>query len=137
VRDVALLSQDQILAAMDRADIETKDVAVPELGGTVRVREMPGNLRNRLEATYATIRNGGSSKNLDKITAQILAVCVIDEHDKPTLTTAAAERMLQRLPRAAFRIRDAVLEISAVDEDDIEAMAEVFDDAQSDSSTTD
>ena len=131
------LTQEQILAALDRAEVETKEIHVPELGGKLLVREMPGNLRNRMEATYATIRNGGDSKQLDKITAQIIAVCVVDEAGRPVLTMDVATRIVQRTPKAAFRIRDAVLDVSATDDDDVEALAEVFDGAQSDGSTSD
>lgn len=131
------LTQEQILAALDRAEVETKQIHVPEFGGPVIVREMPGNLRNRMEATYATIRNGGDSKALDKITAQIVAVCVVDEAGKPVMTMDVANRVVQKAPKAAFRIRDAALELSATDEDDVEALAEVFGDAPSDASTSD
>lgn len=130
------LTQEQILAALDRAEVETKEVTVPELGGTLTVREMPGNLRNRMEATYATIRNGGDSKALDKITAQIIAVCVVDGGGKPIMTMDVATRVVQKTPKAAFRIRDAALELSATDEDDVEALAEVFGDAPSADSTS-
>jgi len=110
------LSKEQILAAIDRPDVATREVEVPELGGTVRVREMTGALRNRVEAAYATIRNGG------------------DEQNRPILTVQDAKRMFAAKPRAVFRLRDAILEISATDEDDMEALAEGFDAAQSGSS---
>jgi hypothetical protein len=130
------LSKDQILDALNRPEVSTEDVHVPELGGTVRVREMTGALRNRLEATYATIKSGGDSKALDAVTAQLVATCVIDEGGRPMLTTSDVKRMLAARPRAVFRLRDAIVRISATDEDDVEALAEVFDDAQSAPSTT-
>jgi hypothetical protein len=132
-----LLSNDQILAALDRPEIATEDVHVPELGGTVRVREMPASMRNRVEATYATIRNGGDSKSLDTVTAQLVAVCVIDEDGRQVMSLNEAKRLLRAKPKAAFRLRDAIMKISATDEDDVEALAEVFDDAQSEPSTSD
>ena len=125
------LSKEQILAAIDRPDVATREVEVPELGGTVRVREMTGALRNRVEAAYATIRNGGDAKTLDNMTAQLIAGCVVDEQNRPILTVQDAKRMFAAKPRAVFRLRDAILEISATDEDDMEALAEGFGDAQS------
>lgn len=130
------LTQEQILAALDRAEVETKPINVPELGGTVWVREMPGNLRNRMEATYATIRNGGDSKALDKITAQTVSMCTVDDNGKPIMTMDVATRLVQKMPKVAFRIRDAVLEVSATSDDDVEALAEVFADAPSGDSTS-
>ncbi|MBA9002008.1 hypothetical protein [Thermomonospora cellulosilytica] len=131
---MALLDKDTLLAALDRAEVETKDVAVPELGGTVRVREMPGTLRNRMEATYATIRNGGDSKSLDTVTALMIATCVVDESGRQLMNVNEAKRLLSVRPKVAFRLRDAIIDVSAVDEEDVEALAEVFGDAQSDSS---
>lgn len=130
------LTEEQILAALDRYEVETRQLRIPELGGTVYVREMSGQIRNRLEATYATIRNGGDSKQLDKITAQIVAYCTVDEAGKPIMTMNAAQRVVSKMQKVAFRIRDAALELSATDEDDVEALAEVFDGAQSDDSTS-
>ena len=131
------LTEEQILAALDHAEVETRPLNIPELGGMVWVREMSGTLRNRLEATYATIRNGGDSKQLDKITAQLVAYGTVDENGRPILTVNAASRMVEKKAKVAFRIRDVALELSATDEDDVEALAEVFDGAQSDGSTSD
>ena len=130
------LTEEQILAALDRYEVETRQLRIPELGGTVYVREMSGQIRNRLEATYATIRNGGDSKQLDKITAQIVAYGTVDEAGKPIMTMNAAQRVVSKMQKVAFRIRDTALELSATNEDDVEALAEVFDGAQSDDSTS-
>lgn len=130
------LTQEQILAALDRYEVETRELHISELGGKVYVREMSGQIRNKLEATYATIRNGGDSKQLDKITAQIVAYCTVDEHGRPIMTMDAAQRVVSKMQRVAFRIRDTALELSATDEDDVEALAEVFGDAPSADSTS-
>lgn len=131
------LTQEQILAALEQAEVVTKEINVPELGGTVWVREMSGTLRNRLEGTYATIRNGGDSKALDKVTAQIVAMCTVDEGGKPILTMDVATRLARKAPKAAFRIRDAVMEMSATDDDDLEELAEVFGNGPNGPSTSD
>lgn len=131
-----LLTHEQILAAMERVEVATTEVNVPELGGTLRVREMSGTLRNRMEATYATIRSGGDSRALDQVTAQIVAMCVVDEGGKPMLTVNEVKRLAAAQPKAVFRIRDAVMKISATDEDDLEELEEVFGSAQSGPSTS-
>lgn len=131
-----LLNKDALLAAAERPDVQTKDVHVPELGGFVRVREMSGTVRNRIEAAAVSMRAGGDAKTLDNVTAQMIAACLVDEHDRPMLTTADVRRLMASRPRAVFRIRDAIMEISATDDDDVEALAEVFDSARSDSSTS-
>jgi hypothetical protein len=132
-----LLSHEQILAALERPEVNTEVVHVPELGGPVRVREMSGHLRNRLEATYAAIQSGGDGKTLDAVTVQLIAMCVVDEKDRPLLTANEAKRLMAARPRAAFRLRDAILKLSATDEDDVEALAEVFGDGPNGPSTSD
>lgn len=131
-----LLSHEQILAALERPDVNAEDIEVPELGGTVRVREMTGQLRNRLEATFANIQSGGDGKNLDTVTAQLVASCVIDGKDKPVLTVNEVKRMMAARPRAVFRLRDAILKLSATDESDVEALTEVFGDGPNGPSTS-
>lgn len=131
-----LLSKEAILAAIDRPDIATKDVAVPELGGTLRVREMAGSVRNRFEATGATLRNGGDSKSLDTVTVQMVAACVVNEAGAPMFTANEVKRMFASRPKAVFRLRDAIIDLSGTSDFDVEEMAEVFGDAQSEPSTS-
>jgi hypothetical protein len=132
-----LLSREDILAASEATEVITRDVTVPELGGKkVRVREMNGALRNRIEAAFATVRSGGDSKSLEKVTAQLLAACVVGHNGRPILQEADARKILARNPRAAFRLRQAIFDISAIDDEDMEALSEGFGDDQSDGSTS-
>jgi hypothetical protein len=131
-----LLSKDAVLAAMDKPSIATKDVHVPELGGTLRVREMSGSLRNRFEATGATLRNGGDSKSLDTVTAQMVAACTVDERGTPMFTVNEIKRLVAAHPKAVFRLRDAIIDISGTSDSDVEEMAEVFGDARSEPSSS-
>lgn len=131
-----VLKRDAFLAAIAQPDINTSDVEVPGLG-VVRVREMTGAVRNRLEAAYAAIQSGGNTKVLDEVTSLILANCVIDENGTPILTANDAKRLLAARPRAAFKLRDSIIELSSMTEDDVEAFAEVFEHAQSEDSTSD
>lgn len=132
-----LLSKSAILAAIERPDYATKDVHVPELGGTVRVQEMSGSVRNKFEATGATLRNGGDSKSLDTVTVQMVAACVIDAAGTPMFTANEVKRMFASRPKAVFRLRDAIIDLSGTSDSDVEEMAEVFGDAQSERSTSD
>lgn len=132
-----LLTAEQILAAAETREVTTKDVSVPELGGKVRVRELSGTMRNRLEATYATIRSGGDSKALDTVTAQIVAACLLDARDRPMLTVNDVKRLAASHPKAVFRLRQAIVDISAIDEDDLGELEEVFDDGPNGPSTSD
>jgi hypothetical protein len=130
-----LLSRDDILAAAGQTELTTRDVAVPEFNGRmVRVREMSGAMRSRLEAAFATVRSAGDSRPLEKVTAQVLAGCVVDEANRPILREADAKRIFDQNPKAAYRLREAIFEISAIDDEDLEALAEGFGNGQSDDS---
>lgn len=133
----ALLGRDAILKATASASRATKDIPIPELGGRVRVREMSGSLRNALEAAMVNVRNVGDSKQLDKTLAQIITSCVVDDTGHPILRETDARRIVSHNPRAAFRLREAIFDISALDQDDLEELAEGFGDDQSSDSTTD
>lgn len=132
-----LLTAQQILAAAETREVATKDVSVPELGGKVRVRELSGSMRNRLEATYATIRGGGDSKALDNVTAQIVAACLVDDRDRPMLTVNEVKRLAAAQPKVVFRLRQAIVDISAIDEDDLGDLEEVFEEGPNGPSTSD
>src|SRR5688500_17815322 len=122
------LSHEQILAALERPDVATKEVHVPELGGEVRIREMSAAVRNRFEAVGAAIRSGGDGTALDQITAHIVSACVLDDRDRPMLTVNEVKRLMGARPRAVFRLRDAIIDLSGLDDNDVEEMAEVFGD---------
>lgn len=131
-----ILDRAAIMQAATAAAPATADTHVPELGGMVRVREMNGALRNRLEAAMVQVRTGGDSKHLERTTAQIIAACVVDETNRPILKEQDARQIFTRNPRAAFRLREAIFAVSAIDESDAEALAEGFGDDQSDGSTS-
>lgn len=128
-----VLGRDAFLAGLERPEVKTKDVPIPELGGKVRVREWTGQVRNRIEAAHVAIQSGGKPKVLDDATAFLLSVCVLDANDRPMLTLMRAAAMLEKSPRIAFRLRDEIMELSATSDEDVEALAEVFGGPQSDS----
>jgi hypothetical protein len=130
-----LLSRDDILTAVGQSEVETRDIAVPEFNGRmVRVREMSGAMRSRLEAAFASVRSSGDARPLEKVTAQMLAACVVGESNRPILREADAKRIFDQNPKAAYRLREAIFEISAIDDEDLEALAEGFGNGQSDDS---
>jgi hypothetical protein len=90
-----------------------------------------------VEAAFAAVRTGGDSKALDKLTAQLLAACIVGEHGRPILQEADARRLVTRNVRAAFRLRQAIFDLSAIDDEDMEALSEGFSNDQSDGSTSD
>lgn len=124
---MAVLDKAALLEAIAaKPDVATKAVDCPELGGEVLVREMTGSVRNRMEAAFAAISEGANGSVLDEPMTSLLASCVVDEGGRPFLPRKKAEELIKNHPRAAFRIRDAVMALSGTTEKDAENLAESF-----------
>ncbi|GAA2609623.1 hypothetical protein SMC26_39450 [Actinomadura fulvescens] len=124
---MALLNSADLLSAIaEKAPVATTEIDCPELGGSLRVREMTGTVRNRLEAAYAAIQEGKDGAVMDKVLVSLVSACVVDEADRPFITGDMAGKLVKNYPRVAFRIRDAVVKMSATSEEDAEELAESF-----------
>ena len=75
-----ILSKADILGC---SDLRFETVAVPEWGGSVRVRTLSGAERDAFEATLMKILNGKRVPDMDNLRAKLLAATVVDEEDKP------------------------------------------------------
>lgn len=130
------LSREDISAALDAAEIKTKPVPVPELGGSVVVREMSGTLRNQFETVVAQIQSGADSKLLDKLTLRLVQECTLDDEGARLFDDRTIRHAFTKKPTAVFRLRDEIVSLSAFSEEDLEGMAENFDDDPSGDSTS-
>lgn len=131
-----LLDRAAIMQATSAAQVRTEIVPIPELGGSVKVRELSGALRNLYESAAIQLSQGGDGKSMGKTYVQMIAACVVDVAGQPILKENDARRIIVKHPRAATRLREAIFNISGMDADDAEALAEGFGDDQSDSSTS-
>jgi len=124
---VAVLDKASILSAIaERPEIVTQEVDCPELGGGVLVREMTGTVRNRLEAAFAAISEGADGKVMDGVLISMMSACIVDERGNPFITGDMATKLFRNHATAVFRIRDAVVKMSATSEKDAEELAESF-----------
>ncbi|MFC8124651.1 hypothetical protein [Streptomyces sp. NPDC057302] len=116
------LSAEQILGAND---LVYEDVEVPEWGGTVRVREMPGTERDKFEAQF--IGKDGASvrmEGLDGFRARLAAATIVDEHGKQVFRSAAeAKRLGEKSATALQRVCDVAMRLSKMSEDDVKELA--------------
>ena len=131
------LSKDDIGKALEAAEVRTKTVPVPELRGSVVVREMSGTLRNLFEATMAQIMNGGDSKLLDKMTTRLVGECTLDGEGNRLFDDRSAKLLFLKKPSAVFRLRDEIVAVSALSQEDYEGLVEGFGDGPSGPSTSD
>lgn len=116
------LSADQILGANDLA---YEDVPVPEWGGTVRVREMPGTERDKFEAQFVG-KDGASvrAEGLEGFRARLAAATLVDEHGKQLFRSPAeAKRLGEKSASALQRVCDVAMRLSKMNEGDVKELA--------------
>ncbi|CAL9301276.1 hypothetical protein [Streptomyces sp. SudanB91_2054] len=115
------LSAEQILGADDLA---FENVPVPEWGGIVRVREMPGSERDKFEAAFVG-KDGASvrAEGLDGFRARLAAATIVDAEGKPLFKSAAeVKRLGQKSAKALQRVCDVAMRLSAMTEGDVKEL---------------
>lgn len=112
-----LLTKAQILGA---EDLEHRDVAVPEWGGTVRVRCMTGEERD----AYETSLYNGEKVNLDNVRARLLVLTLIDETGNRLFAEVADIAALgKKSVRAMQRVFEVAKELNALDTETLKELA--------------
>jgi hypothetical protein len=71
---MTLLNKQAILSAQD---LKTEDVAVPEWGGTARVRTLTGTERDAFESGLV-VKDG--KRDLTNLRARLLSLAIVDEN---------------------------------------------------------
>ena len=115
------LSAEQILGA---DDLGYEDVAVPEWGGTVRVRELPGTERDKFEAQFVG-KDGASlrTEGLEGFRARLAAAAIVDEHGKVVFRSAAeTKRLGEKSASALQRVCDVAMRLSKMNEADVKEL---------------
>lgn len=131
---MSLLSRDQILGAEDR---KTEDVAVPEWGGTVRVRSLSGAERDSYEAHIVQLRADGSKRlNMTNLRGKLVSLSCVAEDGSRLFSDADAEALGDKSAAALERVFDVARKLSGLGEDDVEELAQGFESAPSDGSTS-
>ena len=129
-----LLSRESILGADDR---KTEDVAVPEWGGTVRVRALSGTERDAYEAGIVQLRGDGTKTvNLKNLRGRLVALSCVDDEGNRLFTDEDAIALGDRSASALERVFDVARKLSGLSEDDVEELAEGFGSAPNDGSTS-
>lgn len=132
---MALLSRDAIL---DAKDLKTKDIPVPEWGGDVRIRMLTGKERDEFEASLVEMKKDGSAKrNIENVRARLATLCIVNEQGELMFNRADIRMLGNKSSAALGRVFDAINELNAFSDEDIEELAEGFDETPTESSTTD
>jgi hypothetical protein len=115
------LSAEQIL---DADDLSYEDVPVPEWGGTVRVRELPGTERDKFEAQFVG-KDGASvrAEGLEGFRARLAAAAIVDESGKQLFRSVAeTKRLGEKSARALQRVCDVATRLSKMSEEDVKEL---------------
>lgn len=131
---MSLLNRDAILQAEDR---KTEDVAVPEWGGTVRVRSLSGAERDAYEAHIVQLKADGSrSLNVKNLRGKLVSLSCVDEDGARLFSDEDADALGDKSAAALERVFDVARKLSGLSDDDVEELAEGFDNAPSGGSTS-
>lgn len=117
---MALLSRDAILNAKDRA---TKDVDVPEWGGSVRVRTMSGTERDNWEGTIAAMTDkSGKLTKFDNLRAKLVALTVVDGEGNRLFKDDDIKALGKKSAAALDRVFAAAQSLNGMSNADIEEL---------------
>lgn len=106
-----LLGKDQILAA---EDLVSRDVEVPEWGGTVRVRMMTGGERDAFEASLWEREGEETVYKREHFRAKLLSRCIVDDKGARVFSDKDIERLSGKSAKALNRLFDVAQEINAI-----------------------
>lgn len=118
---MALLTKEQILTAND---LKTKDVSVPEWGGTVRVRALMGNEKDVFEDTVIEQNGKNRRINLINMRAKLAAASMINEKGEKLFSESEAKDLGRKSALALDRIFKVASDLSGLGEDDVKKLAE-------------
>lgn len=128
-----LLTKEAILAA---DDLVTEDVAVPEWGGTVRVRAISGAERDAFEQAIVTRKGKNVTTNLANIRAKLVAICVVDESGQRLFGDKDVLLLGTKSAAALDRVFTVAQQLAGLTDKDVDELAENLEPGQSDDSTS-
>lgn len=123
------LSREEILGANDR---KTRDVSVPEWGGSVCVRALSGTERDAYEAGIVQLRGDGTKLvNLKNLRGRLVSLACVDDEGNRLFSDEDAIALGDKSASALERVFEVARRLSGLSEDDVEELAETFDSAPS------
>ena len=115
--------------------LKVQELDVPELGGTVRIREMNGLERDELEAYFATV---GDTKSFRRYRALVVTLSLVDDEGERIFGDDDVDIVNTQIPwRALDRIKNAVVELNKMSSKAVEETEKNSSPGPSDSSTSD
>lgn len=116
---MALLSKLSILSA---TKLPTRDIEVPEWGGTVRIRTLSGAELEDYQNDIMESRKGKKRIDLRGSTAKLLVRVIVGESGEPEFSEGDIASLSALSARALQRVQDAALEMNGLKESDLDEM---------------
>lgn len=116
---------------LDADDLKTEDVSVPEWGGSVRLRTLTGGERDKFEADSMSLnKKGNPQMNLINMRARLVALCAIDDAGARMFADSEVTKLGSKSAMAINRLFDAARKLNGMTQEDVEELAEGFDEGQ-------
>ena len=115
---MGLLTKTAILQAVD---LETKDIEVPEWGGTVRLASLTASQRDKYESSILDQRGKDIKINQIDMRAKLLAWCIIDEEGTRVFSQADVVNLGSKNAGVIDRLFMIAKEMSGIGDDEEEA----------------
>ena len=112
-----MLTIEDILLA---PDLESKEVAVPEWGGTVKVKGITKREQQQMRKSTTDPQTGQIDS--DRLEAAMLAHCLTD----PVVTIEQAEQPMQKSATAVDRVLTAAMDVAGMSDTAQKAMSRTF-----------
>ena len=113
-----LLTKDQILGA---DDIVTKEINVPQWGGSVKIRTMTASDRDRFE--QQVFSGNTKSERRDNIRALMLSICIVDESGNRVFGEKDVKALGGKSAAAVDAIFSEIQKMNALSDADIDEAA--------------
>ncbi len=113
-----LLTKDQILGA---DDIVTKEINVPQWGGSVKIRTMTASDRDRFE--QQVFSGNTKSERRDNIRALMLSICIVDESGNRVFGEKDVKALGGKSAAAVDAIFSEIQKLNALSDADIDEAA--------------
>ncbi len=121
---MGLLGREAILGAQD---LETEDVAVPEWGGTVRVKALTAAERDAYEESLLIGKGRKRRLSMMNARAKLVGLTVVGEDGQRLFNERDVAALGQKSSGALSRVFDVAMRLAGLTDEDIEELTENLD----------
>lgn len=115
-------------ALLEASDLETREVDLPSIGGSVKVRSLPATYSNQASSEALELTTGRRGEQVARInTAKLEELQVLHGLVEPKLNSIEDARVfMTRCGKAAKKVVEAIDELSGIDKEALESAEQRF-----------